>query len=95
MKLRFTRRAAHDLLHIQSYSTLRWGEDAATAYMSRLRSAFQRVSLFARLGAPLEPAYRDVHRLCVEQHVVFYRVEKSAIVVLRVLHQRQDPDLPE
>jgi toxin ParE1/3/4 len=95
MKLRFTRRAARDLLHIQNYSRLRWGEDAATAYMSRLRSAFQRVSLFARLGAPLEPSYRGVRRLCIEQHAVFYRVEKNTIVVLRVLHQRQDPDLPE
>jgi toxin ParE1/3/4 len=92
MKLRFARRAALDLIHIRNYTIERWGEDAAAAYMERLRSALARVSLFARLGAPVQPAYRDARRLYVERHVVIYRLEKKTIVVLRVLHQRQDPD---
>lgn len=68
---------------------------AAIAVARRLRTALSRLGQFPDMGVALhtdafdfaEPGTRV---LVVEPYIVFYRVLPEAVVVLRILHARQD-----
>ena len=70
-------------------STLReWGEDQEALYAAELDRAFVALRNHPQLGRPrddLRPGYRAY---LVEQHVIYYRLTHTEIIVLRILHGR-------
>lgn len=91
MSTRLSKRAQQDLLRIEQYTSEQWGDQAALIYMQRLRVAMEDVAAFKHLGTVVKPAYRAMRKLVVEQHVMFYRPQGRDLLIVRVLHTRQDP----
>lgn len=68
---------------------------AARALEARLRDAVERLGEFPEMGAVLDTDAFDFVRpgtrlVVVEPYLVFYRALPEAVVILRVLHARQD-----
>lgn len=93
MPYRFTRRARDDLRDIAAYTRDRWGDVQCERYLTSLQSCCQQLAV--------EPTLRRQHpddsrywRALAGRHVVFYRVEMDAsILVVRILHAAMLPEL--
>jgi len=82
--------ARRDLQAIARYSEKEWGAARKAQYMAAIREKFSLLLLRPAIGAPrndIAPAYRS-HP--VGRHLIFYRVQKDSVIILRVLHQRMD-----
>ena len=78
-----------DFADILLYSFKTWGDQQA-AYEAELDRALQHLGTYPDLGRrrdDLGPGYRTYR---VRQHVVIYRIEDAAIIVLRIVHVRTD-----
>jgi toxin ParE1/3/4 len=89
MTLRYRPQALADLDAIATYTRGAWGEEKARDYMRTLRTACETIGRFPRLGP--RSVVRHYRRLTVESHTVYYRVTKEAVIIVRVLHERQKP----
>ncbi len=90
-RLRFSRRAEADLLGIGGYTLHTWGEAQADRYLRELESCGQMLADNPALGRPCDDIRPGLRRMEHGKHVVFYRREKSGILVVRILHQRMLP----
>ncbi len=89
-ELRLTPAALRDLENIWDYTSQRWGDAQAALYVDKLDASFARL-VESPLAAPtcdhIWPGYR---RQLVEHHAVYYRIEETMVIVVRVLHERMD-----
>ena len=86
-------RAAADLLAISQYTKAQWGEPQAKRYIEDLRRQIEFAAEFPGIGSEamgLPPEYR---KLRSGSHRVIYRCTDTELVVVRVIHAREDvPD---
>ena len=96
LRLRFTAVAADDILHQAAWYEEQSGQRLAKRWEAAVTLALLRVIANPRLGARCrfaEKSLRDVRRVPVGRfpnHLIFYRVLKEHILVLRILHGAQD-----
>ena len=79
-----------DLVDILLHGLSTWGGRQAATYEAEIDRALERIGAFPELGRRREdlgPGYR-AHR--VRQHVLIYRIEDAAVIVLRIVHVRTD-----
>jgi toxin ParE1/3/4 len=89
--IRLTPRAARDFENILAQTEATWGIRQAERYQAAITSALRRLRNHPQLGQrrdDLAPGYRGIR---VEHHVIYYDPQPGEIVVLRILHSRQDP----
>jgi toxin ParE1/3/4 len=82
--------ARADLKGIARYSEREWGKVRKTQYLAAIRARFGALRHQPEIGwarRDIGAAYRS---LPVGRHVIFYRIEREAVVIVRVLHQRMD-----
>ncbi len=87
---RLTPAARDDLAGIWRFTADRWSEDRADRYLDALISVFETLADFptiARERTEFTPPIR-IHPSGA--HLVLYLAGKGGVVVLRVLHNRQD-----
>lgn len=87
-----TPRARRDLDSIAAYSIREWGREQAARYVRDLRAAIEMVAanpLRGRNREELRPGYFSMSR---GSHIVFYRRMPDGIDVVRILHQRMEPE---
>lgn len=89
--LRFTRDANADLRAILNYSVSEWGQTTASDYVRRLHHSCRRLADRPESGRPRPDLREGLRSLTVASHIIFYRIDPAAIIILRVLHARQDP----
>ncbi|WP_295635855.1 type II toxin-antitoxin system RelE/ParE family toxin [Novosphingobium sp.] len=86
----FSNAAEADLVEIDEFSVVRFGEDVAERYMHGFDEAFTRLSEFP-LTAPLRPEIGDNIRCLVHrQHRILYCASASDVLILRILHHARD-----
>lgn len=83
--------AEADLAGIYEYSVLTFGLKKAQEYLFGMNSAFTLLGENRRLGRDCSYIYPHSRRHEYARHVIYYRLEGSDILVLRVLHASQDP----
>ena len=66
------------------------GAGTAEHYLAQLRSAAQRLLVHPRSGRVYEMEGQKYRSLRSGRHLIFYRIEADAIVVVRILHDRMD-----
>jgi toxin ParE1/3/4 len=89
-KVEFSNAAEADLVEIDKFSAVRFGDDVAEIYMHGFNAAFQRLRDFP-LVAPLRPEFGEGYRCLVHrQHRVFYTVSEDKVLVVRILHHSRD-----
>jgi toxin ParE1/3/4 len=90
--MRFSRRAKADIRGIWDYTVDNWGQDHAEIYLGLIDAALESISSEPKLGRPLTGVRRNYRKHLVGSHVVFYRLKGRAVFVVRILHQRMDPE---
>ena len=94
MSIIVSREARKDLVQIRQYiSEELCNPDAAVRIMGLLKKSIASLSGFPGRGRPLDaliPVHTDYRYLVSENYCVFYLSNDSDLVVIRILHQRQD-----
>lgn len=89
-----SKRAVDDIHLVGEYTIDRWGKAQAVRYLQGLEEALQKLAdapnTFGRKRDDLKKGY---YSSLYENHVIFYKKQKAAIRIVRVLHQRRD--IPE
>jgi len=85
-----SRRAASDLDEIWDYSAEHWGGEQANRYVEALRESIRRAALDPSRGRPVRVGGRSYHRYRSGSHVIFCRIARKKLHVVRILHQSMD-----
>ena len=89
--IRLTPAATNDLRLAFSYVEER-NRIAAHALVDQLEDAVGRLAEFPQMGPllPTDDLEHTVRFLVVAPHILFYREAGGAVVILRILHEKQD-----
>jgi toxin ParE1/3/4 len=82
--------AKADLLDVYQFGKTHWGTVAASCYMASLKETLWLLTTHAELGRKRPELLPAVRSLTLQSHVIFYRIHKKRIEVIRVLHGRQN-----
>ncbi|WP_373492438.1 type II toxin-antitoxin system RelE/ParE family toxin [Parasphingorhabdus sp.] len=88
--LHLGRRAATDLAEIPDYTIAEFGIDQTRLYRDRLHACFHSLQGNPQLGRSAEEIAPGLRRIRQQAHVVFYRAERDALHIVRVLHHNMD-----
>jgi toxin ParE1/3/4 len=81
-----------DLQRIFTDSANQWGIDRAERYLLGLHEAFQNLAAFPDIGRDMGHLREGYFRFPHDRHSVFYRKTEEGIQIVRVLHQKQQPE---
>lgn len=84
--------AEADLEDIWLYSFEKWSEGQAERYYDELIDGINKLVDNPMLGKSREYVRRDYRSLPINRHVIYYRLQGEAINIVRVLHERMDPE---
>ena len=84
-------RARQDMVDIAAYTLANWDERQMARYVDGLQARFSALARFPDTGRRRDEIGRGLRSIVQGSHVVFYRVTKSTLVVIRVLHVRMNP----
>ena len=88
---RKTRRADEDLQEIYRYTRRMWGRAQAELYIRGLEQRFTALAANPLTGISCEDLRPEGLRSVVHgNHVVFYQPQPYGVLIVRVLHGRQD-----
>ena len=79
-----------DIEDIWDYTAERWGMGQAEDYIRLLQKAVETIARDPRRGRTCDDIRPGYRKYSVASHVLFYRLVKDGIDVVRVLHQRMD-----
>jgi toxin ParE1/3/4 len=90
-----SREAEADIDQITEYTTKAWGSLQTDRYLDQLEDSFQILAEHPFIGRSCEELQSGLRRYESGRHVVFYRVLRDGIRVVRVLHQQMIPIKPQ
>jgi toxin ParE1/3/4 len=91
--LRVTRAARRDLEGIRRHTEREWGQQRWLRYLDALEEAFQRVREEPASGRRRDNLGEGLRSVLTGSHVIsYYETKRRELVVLRVLHQRQNAE---
>jgi len=90
LQLIFAPRARRDYENILLYTLREWGEDQEAVYAAALDRAFVAIGNYPQLGRERNDLRLGYRTYLVEQHVIYYRLTDTTIIILRILHHRAD-----
>lgn len=82
--------ADQDLVSIWLYGAAEWSPSRADNHLMRIEVAVDRLMTSPELGRPRDDLVNGMRSILVDPHVIFYRMSKGSIEVVRVLHQHED-----
>lgn len=82
--------ADNDLNDIFDYTEQEHGFDQAILYITAFETLFKRLVSNPEIGRQRDEIKPGLYSLTEQQHVVFYRIFKKQIRIIRVLHGRKD-----
>lgn len=89
-RLIFSSEASADIDEIAAFSVRSFGREVADGYLTGLEIACERLLEFPEMAA-VHPRLRPTMRCLVyRSHRIFYKVEGGSVLILRILHHRQD-----
>jgi toxin ParE1/3/4 len=82
--------ADKDIDAIFDYTLEEFGMDQAVAYLSGLDDSFTQLLDNPELGSKRSEIRKGLRSIITESHIVFYRVLKDRIRIIRILHASRD-----
>ena len=79
-----------DLDDIWKYTCETWGIRQASKYLRQLKKRIEALSRNPQIGLQCNWIAEGLRSFHEGRHLIFYRIEKKGIVILRVLHDRMD-----
>lgn len=89
--IRLSGPARRDLEEIGAYTGREWGLRQKSEYLGRIRDKLIALRDHPMAGAPRDDIAEGLRACIVEKHIVFYRDTETALLIVRILHQRMDP----
>jgi toxin ParE1/3/4 len=87
---RIAQAAQHDLDEIWFYSAGQWSNEQADRYLDGFYDAFELLARHAEIAREWRDTEPPVRLIPHRSHLIVYRAEETAVVVIRVLHLRSD-----
>jgi toxin ParE1/3/4 len=91
-RIELSRRADADLAEILEYSIAAHGPETAEAYLRGLDAVLTRLSHYPELGAPRSDLGNGIRSIPAGEHRIYYRYDRKAVLVVRVLHKAMDAE---
>ena len=85
-------KARQDLEDIWNYTYDNWGEAQADSYIYDTGVAFQTLADKPERGRSCDDIREGYRMHYIGKHIIFYRATKKGIEIVRILHQRMDPN---
>jgi toxin ParE1/3/4 len=82
--------AQQDLDEIWDYTEEHWGEAQAERYTFDLKASVEALASGKRQGRPCDQIRPGLFKLTCGSHLIFYKQTRTAVTVVRILHQRMD-----
>lgn len=82
--------AREDLRAIHQHGARQWGKPRSDQYMSSLKNKLWLLLEQPETGKARPELSPDIRSVFVTSHVVFYRIQREQLQIIRVLHGRQD-----
>ncbi len=92
MSCELSQQAAHDLEDIFDYTEETFGLDQAVHYVSSFDETFRHLEGNPKLGRERPEIKNGLRSLVKDNHVIFYRIIKNNVRIVRIL--RGSRDLP-
>ena len=86
-----SREAEGDFARIYEYSLREFGFLQADRYMSGLIDAFDMLALNPMSGKEQKSSQEGLRCLLRGSHAAYYLIAENDVVIVRILHQSQDP----
>jgi toxin ParE1/3/4 len=83
--------ARNDIGEIVTYTKRIWGFRQADRYLSQLEEGFDLLGHNPSIGRPCGTIDPELFRFEIGKHIVFFRLRREGIRVVRVLHQHMIP----
>ncbi len=80
-----------DIQDIYRYGLLNWGNKVAAVYLDTLKSHLYALTEQPFMGVERSILQPNIRSFPTEKHMIFYRVKSDKIEIIRILHERQDP----
>ncbi len=87
-----SKKAAQDLKGAYRHTFRQFGENQAEKYTQGLIRCFAMLADSPRLGLDIGDLRQGYFRFRHESHTIFYKITASDIWIMRILHNRMDPD---
>lgn len=82
--------AEDDLAKLLVFTEARWGIEKRREYDAAFSSIFGQLSYFPESGTALSDIRSELRSILCQQHRVYYRFHADTVLILRILHVRQD-----
>jgi toxin ParE1/3/4 len=89
-EFRLSAAAERDLEGIWRHTSAQWGVEQAHRYTDTLTAAFDALADSPNTAPACDHIRRGYRRRWIERHVVYFRITRYGIAVVRVLHDRMD-----
>lgn len=85
-----TQKAELDLEEIFDYTVNEFGIEQAISYVSDFENSFIALAVNPKLGRERTEIRKDLRSLAKSSHVIFYRIIRQRVRIIRVLHASRD-----
>ncbi|WP_336065779.1 type II toxin-antitoxin system RelE/ParE family toxin [Mesoflavibacter sp. CH_XMU1404-2] len=82
--------AKKDLISIFKYSYIEFGISQAESYLKQLESSIEKLAANPNIGKARFEIKKGLFSIPELEHIIFYRIFKSHIRIVRILHQKRD-----
>lgn len=91
LKLRISAKAQRDLEEIWTYSVSSWDEGQTVAYVGQVRAALDLLLANPGLARSADDVRPGLRKFTVGSHVLYIRLDRTSLRLVRILHGRMDP----
>ncbi len=89
-ELQLTPAALRDLENIWRYTAQQWNEAQAARYLDVLNAGFEALAMAPPVAPACDHVLPGYRRQRIGNHVVYFKLGKDLVTVVRVLHERMD-----
>lgn len=93
MKYQLTEEADRDVEEILAHSVKSFSVAQSQHYFEALKECIELLADNPNMGHSAEDILPEYLRFPHESHMIFYKSFSSSILVVRILHERMDPNL--
>ena len=91
-RLHLSPKAQSDLAEIWDFTTENWGTARAEGYVRAIRKACNGLCDGSSDSTAIDHVRQGYRKRIVGSHLLLFRETDDTIAVIRILHQRMDPD---
>jgi toxin ParE1/3/4 len=91
-KLRISDPARLDPVRIGQHTERQWGAAQKRKYLSRIKEVFRSLRDSPGIGTARDAVSSDLRSHRIRSHIIFYREKGTVVEIVRILHERMDPE---